>query len=199
MKGAVPTTISCPDCRKHLTIKSGRNGLFLGCSGYPECRYTANFSRDDKGNIVPQAGPDVTKYEGTCDRCGKPMVVKRGKFGPFLACSGYPECKNTSTLTQTNSTQSTDVPCPREGCRGTLVARISKKGKKFFACNQYPRCRFVLWNEPVDQSCPLCGTPVLEVRHLQRTGPVQKCRKKGCTFSKPLETAEDDLRGDGPA
>jgi len=194
MRGAVPTKISCPDCGKQLTIKSGRNGLFLGCSGYPDCRYTANFSRDDKGQIVPETVPDVTESDEICDKCGKSMLVKRGKYGPFLACSGYPECKNTRPLNQNSTPESTGVPCPREGCQGTLVARISKKGKKFFACNQYPRCRFVMWNEPVDQSCPLCGTPVLELRHLKKTGPVLKCREKGCAFSQPLETSGDGLQ-----
>jgi DNA topoisomerase-1 len=226
----VETTVPCPKCKKLLTIKSGRNGLFLACSGYPKCSFTANFSRDEKGTIVMEETVDLGKQQGTCEICGKPMIVKTGKFGPFLACSGYPDCKNTRPLgkeediapqgewTQASCKKcdgtmivkrsrtgqkflacenyphckytepiSTNVPCPEKGCTGKLVERASKRGRRFFACNQYPKCRFAIWDEPVNQSCPECGTKVLVVQRPKAGDPTLKCRKKGCGFTRPLE------------
>jgi DNA topoisomerase-1 len=230
MRAEVKTTLPCPKCKKLLTIKSGRNGLFLACSGYPECSFTANFSRDEKGTIVMEETADLGKKQGTCEICGKPMIVKTGKFGPFLACSGYPDCKNTrplgkeeDTVSQGEQTQtpckkcdgkmivklsrtgqkflacenfprckytepiSTNVPCPEKGCTGKLVERTSKKGRKFFACDQYPKCRFAIWDEPVNQTCPECGTKVLVIQRSKAGDPTLKCRKKGCGFKQPFE------------
>ncbi len=234
MKGEIITDISCPTCKKTLTIKSGRNGLFLGCSGFPECTYTANFSRDETGNIVVESSPDLGKEEGTCEICGRPMVVKRGKFGPFLACSGYPECKNTGPLEKNDvphpeeevtekpcpkcgggmvvkvsrtgqrflacqnyprckhtESFSTNVPCPQQGCEGTLVEKRSKKGRKFYGCNRFPQCRFAAWDEPVDETCPECGTKVLVIKRPKGSAPVFTCRDKGCGFTRPLDAASE--------
>jgi DNA topoisomerase-1 len=182
MKGEVPTDISCPECNRPMAIKSGRNGIFLACTGYPECRNTANFVRDDKGNILIEAPSESGKEEGTCEKCGRPMVAKNGKFGSFVACSGYPECKNIWTPEPV----STGVPCPEKTCQGTLVERTSRKGKQFYACNQYPKCRFATWDEPFDEACPQCGTPVLGIKRPKKSQPSLVCRKKGCGFSKPL-------------
>jgi len=232
MKGEIPTDISCSKCGRPMTIKSGKNGLFLACTGFPECRNTANFSRDEKGRIIPEATSETGEEAGPCEKCGKPMVVKKGKFGPFLACSGYPDCRNTRPIetgemkemkTELTDTEckacggrmvlkanrsgqrflacenypqcthtepvSTNVPCPREGCRGVLVERASRKGKKFYACNQYPRCNFAMWDEPVDRSCPLCGTKVLALKNPKSSEPFLACRKKGCPFREPLPAA----------
>jgi DNA topoisomerase-1 len=232
MKGEVMTDLPCPKCTKSLAIKSGRNGLFLGCSGFPECKYTTNFSRDDKGNIVVESSTDLGKEEGTCEVCGRPMVVKSGKFGTFLACSGYPECKQTRAwvkgegavleekrtditckkcggamvVRQSRTGQkflacenyprcrqteslSTNVPCPEHDCPGKLVERTSKKGRRFYGCDQYPRCRFALWDEPINETCPECGTEVLVIKRTKASGPVVKCRKRGCGFTRPLDDA----------
>ncbi len=232
MKGELMTDLPCPECNKPLAIKSGRNGLFLGCSGFPECKYTTNFSRDEKGNIVVESSPDLGKEEGTCELCGRPMVVKSGKFGTFLACSGYPECKQTrawvkgeGAVPEGKSTEisckkcggmmvvrqsragqkflacnnyprckhteplSTNVPCPEENCPGKLVERASKKGRRFYGCDQYPQCRFALWDEPINETCPECGTQVLTIKHKKGSDPVVKCRKKECGFTRPLDDA----------
>jgi DNA topoisomerase-1 len=185
MKGEVETDLVCPKCQKSLVIKSGRNGLFLGCPGYPDCNYTANFTRDEKGRIQLEESPDIGKQEGTCEKCGKPMVIKRGRYGPFLACSGYPDCRNTLPLNQEGKPASTNVPCPEDGCEGTLVERTSRRGKRFYACNQYPECTFAMWDEPLDETCPLCGTRVLGIKYPKNADPKVSCRKKGCKFSRP--------------
>ncbi|MFC1823413.1 type I DNA topoisomerase [Thermodesulfobacteriota bacterium] len=199
MGGSLITDIACPECRKPLNIKSGKNGIFLGCSGYPECKYTANFYRDESGKVViEKKDSDDGKVVGECEQCNKPMVVKNGRYGPFLACSGYPECKNTRPLEKNGDSASTNVPCPEKDCQGVLVQRRSKRGKTFYACNQYPRCRFALWDKPAEGACPLCGTPVLAVREPKGSEPVLVCRKKGCGYREPI-TPEGQLPTEGTA
>ena len=87
-----------------------------------------------------------------CEKCGREMVVKVGRFGEFLACSGYPQCKNTKPLDQRIG-----MRCPLSGCDGEIIEKITKKGKSFYTCTNYPRCKFISWEEPVDEMCPYCG------------------------------------------
>ena len=186
MKGEVLTDVSCPECNRPMAIKSGKNGLFLACTGYPQCRFTADFTRNEKGKIILETASKPGKEIGVCDKCGRPMVVKKGKFGSFVACSGYPDCKNIWSKQGTNAT---NVPCPEKDCPGMLVERTSKKGRQFYGCSQYPKCRFVMWDEPFDGVCPECGTSVLGIRHSKGSQSVLVCRKKGCGFRKPLPDA----------
>ena len=90
-----------------------------------------------------------------CEKCGKPMVIKHGRFGAFAACTGYPECKNTKPIVQ-----SIDVKCPE--CGKDIVARKSKRGRLFYGCSGYPECTQVFWNKPVDKKCPKCGSLLVE-------------------------------------
>ncbi len=190
MKGEVPTNISCPECKRPMVIKSGKNGLFLACTGYPECKSTSNFTRDENGNIILEKPPEVPEEHGTCDKCGRPMIVKNGRFGSFLACSGYPDCKNTMSIDAgSDSPANTNVPCPEDGCTGTIVKKRSKKGRIFYACNRYPDCHFAMWDEPFKGECPDCGTKVLAIKQ-RKTGPVIMCRKKGCGYTMPLDQKE---------
>jgi len=182
MKGEVLAGISCSKCNRPMAIKSGRNGIFLACTGYPECRNTSNFTRDEKGRIIVETDAETGKEEGICEKCGRPMVTKNGKFGSFVACSGYPECKNIWTPEPV----STGVPCPEKDCQGILVEKRSKKGKKFYACNQYPKCKFATWDEPFDDICPECGTKVLSIKQRKNSGPVLACRKRGCDYERPV-------------
>ncbi len=182
MKGEVPTEVSCPECNKPMAIKSGRNGIFLACTGYPDCKHTSNFSRDEKGRIIPEIPTKSEETQGVCEKCGKPMVKKNGRYGPFVACSGFPECKNIWA----SKPSSTGVPCPEEGCKGDLVKKQSKKGREFYSCSEYPKCRFAMWDEPFDDKCPKCGTEVLGIKRRKTSDSVIACRKKGCGFTKPL-------------
>ena len=160
-----------------MVVKSGRFGPFLACSGYPECTFTrAWVKREGKG-------PDGERTWISCQKCGGKMVVKRSRTGQkFLACENYPRCRHTEAL-------STNVPCPEEDCPGKLVERTSKKGRKFYGCDQYPRCHFALWDEPMDETCPECGTHVLVIKRAKDSPPVVKCRKRGCAFTRPLDAA----------
>ncbi len=107
-----------------------------------------------------------------CEKCGNPMVVKYGRYGKFLACSGYPECKNTKPFVI-----KTGVSCP--DCKdGELIQRKSRKGRIFYGCTNYPECEFVSWNKPVDEKCPDCESLMVEKR--SKRGVVYKCINKEC-------------------
>jgi len=183
MKWEVMTGIECEKCHRPMAIRSGRNGIFLACTGYPDCKNTANFTRDEKGRILLETPTETGKQEGICEKCGRPMVLKNGKYGSFVACSGYPACKNIWNPAPVN----TGVPCPEEGCGGMLVERTSKKGKKFYSCSRYPDCTFATWDEPYDDVCPECGTRVLSIKRKKEGEAVLVCRKKGCGYKRPLE------------
>lgn len=91
----------------------------------------------------------------TCEICGKPMAIKHGRYGSFIACTGYPECKNTKPIVQ-----SIDVKCPK--CGKDIVARRSKKGRLFYGCSGYPDCTQSYWNKPINKECPKCGALLVE-------------------------------------
>ena len=108
----------------------------------------------------------------TCEICGKPMVKKMGRFGEFIACSGYPECKNTKAIIET-----TGVKCPN--CGKDLLARRSKKGRLFYGCSGYPACKMVFWNKPVDKKCPKCGSLLVEKKS---KGHELACSNSECDY-----------------
>ena len=124
----IPTDLKCPKCGKPVRIKVGKNGHFLACTGYPDCTYSNDYIRDEKGIIQPEEQSEEEATDKVCDKCGRPMVIKRGRYGGFLACSGYPECKNTQSLNSNGNGKKIDVGCPAKGlhrrhCRTDLQAR----------------------------------------------------------------------------
>jgi DNA topoisomerase-1 len=165
-----PTDITCEKCGKPMVIKWGRNGQFLACSGYPDCKNTKPFVRKENGEV--EAAPEETTDE-KCPKCGSPMVIKRGRFGKFLACSRYPECNHTQGM-------STGVTCPDDG--GNIVERRSRFGKVFYSCSNYPACKFAIWYKPVSRPCPRCGAPFLVEKYSKKTGPYIACLKKECGY-----------------
>ncbi len=131
------TDEKCDKCGSAMVIKFGRNGRFLACSAYPDCK-----------NTKPLDG-EVEKLDKKCPNCGSPMEIRQGRFGRFIACSNYPKCKTTESVT-------TGVKCPQDGCTGELVEKTSKKGK-FYACSRYPNCKYLVSSKPVPAKCPACG------------------------------------------
>ncbi|RZB34524.1 MAG: DNA topoisomerase I [Desulfobacteraceae bacterium Eth-SRB1] len=176
-----PTGLTCPRCNKQLHVKVGKNGHYLACSGYPECKYSTNYTRDEKGEIQPVELPEDEASDKVCDKCGKPMVIKQGQYGPFFACSGYPECKNTISVNSNHAGQDTGVKCPEKGCGGSLVERKSRRGKIFYSCNRYPECKFAIWDKPVAKECPECGAKFLVEKSTKKKGVVITCLTKGCS------------------
>jgi DNA topoisomerase-1 len=177
-KQGIATGLPCKLCDGSLVIKWGKTGEFLACENYPDCTHTQNFRKDKNGNIIPLEREEPEESGETCEKCGKPMVFKHGRYGKFLACSGFPECKHIRS-------QSTGVKCPEENCDGELVQKISKKGKVFFSCNRFPKCRFAIWDKPVPQKCPQCSKPFLLEKQTKK-GTVLQCSDRACGFSKPL-------------
>ena len=178
----VPTELNCPDCQKPLRIKVGKNGHFIACSGYPECTYSSDYTRDEKGNVQPVKPPEEEATDKNCEKCGLPMVVKRGRYGDFLACSGYPECKNTQSLNSNGSGKTIGVSCPQKDCTGEVVERSSKRGKLFYGCNRFPECTFATWDKPIGRECPVCGAKFLVEKTTKKEGTFTTCLTEGCGF-----------------
>jgi DNA topoisomerase-1 len=178
----LPTDLNCPQCHKPLRIKVGKNGHFLACSGYPECTYSCDYHRDEKGNIRPVEYSEEEVTDKVCDKCGKPMVIKKGRYGGFLACSGYPECKNTQSLNSKGNGKKIGVSCPQEGCGGDIVERTSKRGKLFYGCSRFPECTFATWDKPIGRECPVCGAKFLVEKTTKKRGTFVTCLQDGCGF-----------------
>ena len=178
----IPTDLKCPQCDKPVHIKVGKNGHFLACTGYPDCTYSNDYIRDEKGIIQPEEQSEEEATDKVCDKCGKPMVSKRGRYGGFLACSGYPECKNTLSLNSNGSGKQIGVSCPEKDCSGDIVERTSKRGKIFYGCNRYPDCTFATWDKPLDRECPVCGAKFLVEKTTKKQGTFVTCLEQGCEF-----------------
>jgi DNA topoisomerase-1 len=178
----------CEKCGKPMVIKWGRNGHFLACSGYPECRNTKEYTRNADGSLTVVS--TTRPSDQVCPTCGSPMVIKRGRFGEFLACSRYPECKTTSPI-------SLGVDCPKEGCGGYLTEKRSRRGKVFFGCSNYSKtgCDFVSWDRPLPQPCPKCGAKFV-VQKVSKAGTRIRCLNEACGYSADAEAPE---AGEAPA
>jgi DNA topoisomerase-1 len=178
----IPTDLKCPKCGKPVRIKVGKNGHFLACTGYPDCTYSNDYIRDEKGIIQPEEQSEEEATDKVCDKCGQPMVIKRGRYGGFLACSGYPECKNTQSLNSNGNGKKIDVDCPQKDCTGDIVERTSKRGKIFYGCNRFPDCTFATWDKPLDRECPVCGAKFLVEKTTKKRGTFITCLEEGCGF-----------------
>lgn len=171
----IQTDLKCPKCKSEMVIKWGRRGEFLACSGYPECRHTGEFEHDEEGKIIPKKMEVTGEF---CSECGSQMVMKSGRFGNFLACSKYPECKSTRSV-------NIGVDCPL--CGDKVVERRSKKGKVFYGCNTYPNCKFASWYKPVLEKCPDCDSPYLIEKTTKKEGTVIACPEKECFYKQSSE------------
>jgi DNA topoisomerase-1 len=163
----------------------GKDGHVLACAGYPECTYSSDYERDEKGVIAPVAPVQSEPTDKLCNLCGKPMVIKRGRYGSFLACTGYPECKHTQSLNGAGSGKPTGMKCPAKGCDGEIVEKSSKRGKIFFGCNRYPKCEFATWDKPVAMACPVCGNPYMVEKTTKRHGTQHVCPNRECGHRQP--------------
>jgi DNA topoisomerase I len=178
-----PTNVACPKCGAQMVVKWGRSGEFLACSTYPECRGTANFTRDDDGNIV--IAEEETTNE-VCDQCGRPMAFRFGRYGKFLGCSGYPECRNVRSLVRP---EPTGVKCP-DCHEGEIMQKRTRSGRTFFSCGRYPQCRFATWERPIPEECPECGAPFVVEKTTKRDGTVRRCLSEGCHYKETVDEAE---------
>ena len=148
----VESGLPCPKCDGGmLVVRFGRQGEFVGCNHYPECDFTSDFNRDSNGNIVikgrDSAGDLIAMPDVTCDICGGPMAVRKGRFGNFLACMQYPTCKGTRKLGRDGKPaappEPTGVQCPKCN-QGQLLGRRGKFGRPFYGCQRYPHCDYLV-------------------------------------------------------
>jgi len=235
-RATIEAGVACPQCGRPMIVKFGKMGEFLGCSGYPECKTVMEFSRDEQGRIVPVDKPREEITDILCELCGKPMAVKVPRRGrshePFLGCTGYPKCKNIKNFRRTEDGSieilaerqeepagtcpecgkpmvikttrrgtkfiactgypkcrhaeplPTGVACPQPGCTGQLVEKTSRRGKVFYSCSRYPDCEFSLWDRPVPEPCPQCGSPFLVEKRSKDKGMHLACPNKDCGYVK---------------
>ncbi|HET6372071.1 MAG TPA: type I DNA topoisomerase, partial [Candidatus Polarisedimenticolia bacterium] len=167
----IPTEHKCVKCGKPMVVKWGRYGKFLACTGYPECRSTAELKEQGSGDSDAagsgQEVSPVSAHEETCEKCGKTMVVRRGRFGQFLACTGYPACKNTRRILVNAAGEVTSSKdrlleelCPQ--CGKQMAVKHGRFGE-FTACSNYPECRHIKLKE-VGVACPKDGGVIVERR-----------------------------------
>ncbi len=229
----IPTEEKCEKCSRPMVIKLGRNGAFLACTGYPDCDGTSDLTEEQakKYGIGTSGGPPAPEVpDQTCEKCGRSMTVKRGRFGYFLACTGYPECKNTKKIVMgegavqavqdipLNETcpecgnqlvikhgrygeftacsnypqckyvkrQTLGIACPEKGCSGEIVVRRSKRGRTFYGCSRYPDCKFTVWDKPVAEPCPRCGSPVLLEKTTRKSGLTRYCPNESCDYRREV-------------
>ncbi|HEY1214853.1 MAG TPA: type I DNA topoisomerase [Bryobacteraceae bacterium] len=173
-----PTDFLCEKCGKPMVIKWGKHGSFVACTGYPECTNTRELavesSDGDKGDLNEQ---DEQEY---CENCGRPMVLKKGRFGQFYACSGYPDCKTTKQL---GGEQRKDIPleetCPQ--CSSNLVKKFGRYGE-FVACSNYPKCKYIK-QKTIGVPCPNCSEGEIVERRSKRGKTFFGCnRYPDCDF-----------------
>ena len=171
------TNITCPRCHQgKLAIRFGKAGEFLGCTRFPECTFTSNFERTETGEIKLISAEEPKLLELICPQCSKPLRQLIGRFGPFIACSGYPEC------TYIHHTKA-NFPCPK--CQGDIIER-QWKGKKFWGCKNYPQCTFSIAGDIEQQPCPSCKAPFL-LKRTQSGGNVRLiCHNKQCAFEQDV-------------
>ena len=166
----------CENCGRPMTLKRGRFGQFLACTGYPECKTTKKLATAGSGRL---SIPDVPLSE-PCPQCGKNLVIKHGRFGEFTACSNYPACKYVKKKTL-------GVACPQPGCRGELVEKKSRRGI-FYGCDQYPKCKFTTGNRrPINKTCPQCGAPFLLEKVTKKQGTIHSCNNESCDYKESVE------------
>ncbi len=165
------TNIKCEKCKSKMIIKWGRNGRFLACSAYPECKSTRPLPEEEA----------KSKTDEKCEKCGSDMIIKTGRFGRFMACSAYPDCKNAKPL-------SLGIKCPKPNCGGKIVEKQTKSRRLFYGCSKYPKCDFASWDKPTDVPCPVCNHPFLVKKSTKSKGDFLRCPE--CKYEKELQSAE---------
>jgi len=172
-KKAVETEIICPQCKEHkLAIRFGKSGEFLGCTGFPECTFTSNFIRDEKGTIELKEMEAPKLLDKDCPVCGKKLRQMHGKYGDFIACSGYPECKYIER-------KKLPFQCPQ--CGNDIIER-AWRGGKFWGCAGYPTCKLAIFDPIEETPCPQCKWPFLTKKTNKEGESTMICVNKECNY-----------------
>ena len=195
----IKTELPCPQCSTHLVIKWGRNGEFLACSRYPECSWTGDLERDGDGGIHIASQPEIFGNTN-CPECDNPMSLKKGRFGPFLACNNYPTCKGIRKVRAQGKDfvvipppKPTEEKCPK--CNRPMVQKEGKFGP-FLSCTGYPECRSIVRLTPNDApTCPQCGEGKVVAKRARGGRTFFSCtRYPDCTYASnalPVAVSEE--------
>lgn len=180
-KEVIITDKVCSKCGSPMALKTGRYGKFYACTAFPKCKNTMPYEEEGEGGTT-KPKEELEASGEICELCGGQMLIRKGRYGPFLGCSNYPDCKNMKPIKRIK-----DIACPeceKEGRKGLLVERKSFKGRKstFYACNQYPTCKFILNNKPTGEKCKTCGSLMVEA--VTKDGNVIKCSNTKCETNK---------------
>ncbi len=166
--------VECELCGAKMVYKNGRFGKFLACPNYPKCKNTKAI--DKNGNVAEPKSetPELAGFK--CELCGSDVVIRRGRYGAFYACSNYPKCTFTK-----QKIAKTGVPCPK--CSSMIVARHGKDKMLFYSCERYPECDFSSWDMPILEKCPDCGAPL----YYRKSRKSVICKEKGCSYKREEE------------
>ncbi|HKH50160.1 MAG TPA: type I DNA topoisomerase [Thermoanaerobaculia bacterium] len=201
-RDGIPLDEVCPEDGGPLLMRFGRYGAFIACANYPECKYTRNVedtpaaaSTDGDGSEAGAGTAAAAPEEEIppCEKCGKPMALRRSRFGTFYGCTGYPECKNLrkpGKQAATAEPKLTGVTCP-ECKQGDILEKSSRRGKTFWSCSRFPDCKFALWKKPIPKECPQCGAAFLLEKVTKRHGAQLICNTEGCGYVEDVEAVEE--------
>ena len=195
------SNVKCDKCGALMVIRNGKYGKFLACPNYPKCKNPKpietleggeakpqgdgdSFSlRPASGGVAPEENNSPETTGEVCEKCGRPMVLRKGRYGNFLACSGYPECKNIKNISAVKSDTDGDYgKCPK--C-GKPIKKIVTRKATFYGCTGYPDCDFTSFDPIADEKCPKCGA--YTVVKDQKNGKYIKCSNKNCDYKRDLD------------
>jgi len=160
----------CPSCGCELQIKNSKHGPFLGCSNYPSCEYSRP--------LVVQENLEQQIITGSvCPKCSHELAIKKGRYGIFIGCTNYPDCHHIEHQNVEDT-----ISCP-QCSKGNLVQRVSRYGKSFYACDAYPKCKYVTNYHPIDECCPDCGWGIL-IERKGSAGHRILCPVKQCSYKR---------------
>ncbi|ALB01931.1 DNA topoisomerase I [Francisella persica ATCC VR-331] len=171
----------CPECGSKLSLRLGKNGRFIGCTNYPTCKYTRHIDIDNKE--VDKEEPIVVE-DRKCPKCSSDLHIKKSRYGKFIGCSNYPECKHMEPI---EKPKDTGVVCPKCN-KNHIVEKKSRKGKVFYACAGFPKCKNAYWYLPIKEECPKCHSPILLHKTTKKDGEQKACPNSECDYAVPFET-----------
>lgn len=166
---------TCPHCEAKLKMRHGKAGAFIGCSRYPECDFSKPLHETQSSEIKQIAG-------SVCPECSALLSIKKGRYGLFIGCTNFPNCHHIESLKQHDDTKMACPVCQQ----GHLIKRANKFGKSFYACSEYPKCKYALNHLPVDKACPECAWPIMQERHSAHDKYLQ-CPQKACACKLPID------------
>jgi len=166
----------CPNDNQPMVLKKGRFGPFLACSNYPDCKVTKRLVRGAEGKLQVE---QLTPIDEACPDCSKPLMWRRGRFGPFIACSDYPNCK----YIKKKEAKEIGLACPECG-QGQVVERKGRWGRSFYGCKRYPECKFTAYHRPIPEPCPDCGRTYLLEKETKKEGKVIFCGNEACHYKR---------------